>query len=102
MRGEGISGLISECAPANARNFARGCGAAGMRGTSNKSVDKEEFGPSMRNLLDKTRAAQRLDGNRLTGSLRFPVTGIICGQSAVRKLRGSALSCLDFSEAPAI
>ena len=29
--------------------------------------------PSMRNPLDKTRAAQTLDGSRLKGSLRFPL-----------------------------
>jgi hypothetical protein len=30
--------------------------------------------PSMRNLLGKASVAQSLDGTRLTGSLRFPVT----------------------------
>jgi hypothetical protein len=34
----------------------------------------ESLLPSMRNLLDRSSVAQRLDGNgRLTGSLRFPV-----------------------------
>ena len=31
----------------------------------------------MRNLLDKTRVAQSLDGNRLTGSLLIPGSKII-------------------------
>ena len=34
----------------------------------------ESLLPSMRNLLDRSSVAQRLDGyGRLTGSLRFPV-----------------------------